>query len=130
MRKSATVECTSAMSRNAIGIRLAPAPPACGPEPVTTRADDREKRKRAHLQPGQEDEIPPDDWLSTDQSDTGPVVQEDGVGEDHDRQDKVKGDEIRVELEQHDETAEHDLSCDAGNQPNTQQGEVAAGRGP
>ena len=56
------------------------------------------------------------------------MVEEDGVGEDHDRQHKVKGDEIGVELEQHDETAEHDLSCDAGDQPSTEQGEVPAGR--
>ena len=58
------------------------------------------------------------------------MVQHDRVREDHDCQQEVEGDEIGIELEEHDKATKHDLSRDAGNQSRAEQGEVPARRRP
>ena len=92
-------------------------------------ADDREQREGTQLQPRQKDEISPDDGLCTGRMAAGQVVEHDRVGEDDNRQHEVESDEIGIELEEHDESAEHDLSCDPSGQPRCEQCEVAASRG-
>ena len=52
------------------------------------------------------------------------MVEDDGVGEDDDGQQEVAGDQVRVQLEEHDEAAEHDLSRDAGDEAGTDHREI------
>ena len=55
----------------------------------------------------------------------GPVVEHDGVGDEDHRQDEVALHQHRVEVEQHDEAAEHDLGEHAADEPERQPGQVA-----
>ena len=89
-------------------------------------AEERDESESTQLQSCQTNEVSSDEGPGAGRIAAGQVVQHDRVGEDHDGQHEVESDEIGIELEEHDQAAEHDLSHDAGNQPRTEQGEVPA----